>query len=289
MPDAGPLGPATVIVMGLLAAISFGTSDFAGGLTSRRVPLLGVSLTVQVIGTVVAIVIALAVREPLPQAGSVLLGVLAGLAGVVGILGLYQGLAVGRMGVVAPVAGVLGAAIPVLIAFVSEGPPAPSVAIGIAVALVAVVVVSRSPSPAVTRSGVEFAIVGGVGIGLFNVTVGRLPPGLIWWPILILKITAVVAILVIALVTRRPVRVPQAVLPAVLGIAAADMGGNSFYVLATQTGRLDIAAVLASLYPVMTVILAILVLREHVSPQHALGIAAAAVAIALIAAGSPPG
>ena len=286
MVDAGPLGSATVVVTGLLAALSFGLSDFGGGLTSRRASVLGVTLSVQSIGIVFALVIAVGVGEPLPSSDGLLTGILAGVAGVVGILGLYQGLAVGRMGVVAPVAGVLGAAIPVLIAFVSEGPPSLGVAIGMALALVAVVVVSRSPSVGATRSGVEYAFVGGLGIGLINVLIGRLPAGLIWWPILVLKITATVVIAALAVVVRQPVRIPRPVRPAILAIAVADMSGNSFYVLATQTGRLDIAAVLSSLYPVVTVILAVLILREHVSRRHAIGIAAAALAIAMIAAGT---
>jgi drug/metabolite transporter (DMT)-like permease len=286
MPDAGPFGPATVVVLGLLSALSFGSSDFGAGLTSRRVPVLGVALAVQIVGAAIALAAALAVSEPPPDAGALGLGIGAGLCGVAGILCLYSGLAVGRMGVVAPVTGVLGAALPVVVALVFEGVPAPGVSLGMALALVAVVIVSRAPAVGGRRSGIELALVAGAFIGLFNVIIGRLPEGVVWWPLLALKLAAAALILLVALLGRRPWRVAPRMIPAAAGVGLGDMAGNALYVLATQTGRLDVAAVLSSLYPVVTVILAILILREHVGRQHAFGIGLAALGIALIAAGS---
>jgi drug/metabolite transporter (DMT)-like permease len=286
MADAGPLGPATVVVLGLLSAASFGASDFGGGLSSRYLPILGVTLIVNFVGGVIALVAALLVAEAPPTATALLLGCLAGAVGVVGILGLYHGLAVGRMGVVAPVVGVVGAAIPVVVGLFVQGAPRVEVGIGIALALVAVVVVSSSQNTSNRRSGFEFALLGGLGIGLFNILISRLPEGSVWWPLLALKIT-VVAILALAVVlARRPWRVQRRSLGTTAAIGVGDMSGNVFYVLATQTGRLDIAAVLSSLYPVVTVVLAIVVLREHVNRRHAAGIATAAVGVAFIALGS---
>ena len=286
MPDAGPLGPATVVVLGLLSAASFGASDFGGGLSSRHVPILGVALIVNIVGGLIAVVVAVLIGEAAPTPGALVFACLAGAAGVLGIIGLYQGLAVGQMGVVAPVVGVVGATIPVLVGLVVQGAPRPEVAIGIALALVAVVVVSGSQDAINRTAGLQFAIMGGLGIGLFNTLISRLPEGSVWWPLLALKIT-VVAILVGAVVlTRRPWRVPGSRIVTTSAIGVLDMSGNVFYVLATQTGRLDIAAVLSSLYPVVTVVLAILVLREHVNRRHAVGIATAAVGVALIALGS---
>ena len=286
MPDAGPLGPATVVVLGLLSAASFGASDFGGGLSSRHLPLFGVMLISNAAGVVLALAMALGVREPAPQPGAIIAAAAGGVCGAVGLLGLYQGLAVGRMGVVAPVVGVIGASLPVLVGIAVEGAPRPAVALGIGLALVAVVVVSRTPSPSGGRSGIEFALLGGVGIGLVSVLIGQLPAGSVWWPLVVLKMTAIGAIATVIAVWQRPWRIRgrSMAAPAVVGVG--DMMGNAFYVLATQSGRLDIAAVLSSLYPVVTVVLAIAVLREHIGRRQAIGIATAAIAVALIAAGS---
>jgi drug/metabolite transporter (DMT)-like permease len=286
MPDAGPLGPATVVVLGLLSAASFGASDFGGGLSSRRLPLLGVMLMVNSAGGLLALTVALAIREPAPLASTVAAAALGGVFGAFGLLGLYQGLAVGRMGVVAPVVGVVGASLPVVVGIGLQGAPRPQAAIGIGLALLAVIIVSRTPSPTGRRSGIEFALLGGVGIGLVSTLIGLLPDGSVWWPLVVLKVTSIAVIAMVTVVTGRPwqIRGRSVVPPAAVGLG--DMLGNGFYVLATQSGRLDIAAVLSSLYPVVTVVLAIVVLREHIGRRHAVGIATAVVAVALIAAGS---
>ena len=286
MPDAGPLGPATVVVLGLLSAASFGASDFGGGLSSRRLPLFGVMLVSNSAAVVLALAIALATREAAPDTSSMVAAALGGVCGAVGLIGLYRGLAVGRMGVVAPVVGVIGASLPVLVGIAVEGAPHPLVALGIGLALVAVVVVSRTPSPGGGRSGIEFALLGGIGIGLVSALIGQLPAGSVWWPLVILKTTAILSIVTMIVVARRPWRIQsRSVLPPA-AVGLGDMAGNGFYVLATQSGRLDIAVVLSSLYPVVTILLAITLLRERISRQHAVGIAAAALAVALIALGS---
>jgi drug/metabolite transporter (DMT)-like permease len=286
MPDAGPLGPASVVVLGLLSALSFGASDFGGGLSSRHLPLFGVMLVASLAAVILALTVALAIHEPAPEPGAIISAAVGGVAGVIGLLGLYQGLAVGRMGVVAPVVGLVGASLPVLVGIGLEGPPRTEVAIGIGLALVAVVIVSRTPSPTGRRSGIEFALIGGIGIGLVSTLIGQLPEGSVWWPLVVLKLASITVILLAIVLTRRPWRVHGRSLAPPVAIGVGDMTGNVFYVLATQSGRLDIAAVLSSLYPVVTVVLAIVVLREHISRQHALGIAAAVAAVALIAAGS---
>jgi drug/metabolite transporter (DMT)-like permease len=286
MPDAGPLGPATVVVLGLLSAASFGASDFGGGLSTRRLPVLGVMLAVNSTGLVVALAIAALTREPGPEAGTIAVAAVGGVSGALGVLGLYRGLAVGRMGVVAPVVGVIGASLPVLVGVLSQGAPRLEAGIGIALALVAVVIISRAPSPTGSRSGIEYALLGGLGIGVVSVLIGRLPEGSVWWPLVVLKVAAVGFIGLAIVASRRPIGVPARSVGALAVVGLGDMAGNGFYVLATQSGRLDIAAVLSSLYPVVTVLLAIVVLREQIGRRHAVGIATAAIAVALIAVGS---
>ncbi|HEV7809874.1 MAG TPA: EamA family transporter [Candidatus Limnocylindrales bacterium] len=232
------------------------------------------------------VVVALVIAEPFPGPTTLALAALAGLFAVGGILGLYQGLANGRMGVVAPVTGLIAATLPVVVAFAWQGLPSPAVIIGIAAAFVAVVLVSRSEDPAGGPSGIEYALVGGVGLGIFNIAVAAFPEHRVAWPLVIIKVAAFLAIAVVVVTTRRPWRLPRGILPAALLVAALDLTGNALYVLATQAGRLDIAATLSSLYPVTTVVLAVIVLREHVSRTHLVGIVMAGLAITLIAGGS---
>jgi drug/metabolite transporter (DMT)-like permease len=232
--------------------------------------------------------LALAIGEPFPGPATFWLAVLAGLFAVAGIVGLYTGLAVGRMGVVAPVTGVIAAVLPVIVGFVTRGWPGPAVTIGIVLALVAVVLVSRSDDPSGRRSGIEYGLLGGVGLGFFNIAIGAFPEHLVAWPLGIIKVAALIPIAAIVILGRRAWRIPRAVMPIVLLGAFTDLAGNAFYILATQAGRLDIAATLSSLYPVTTVILAIAILHEHLTGSHVLGIVLAAAGVVLIASGSAP-
>jgi drug/metabolite transporter (DMT)-like permease len=287
VPTAEPFGPGSgVVVFGLASAVAWGAGDFGGGWASRRAPVLGVSLVVQLLGVGLAAILALLSGEATPEPGSMAIAVAAGIVVVVGILGLYQGLAVGRMGVVAPVTGVIAATLPVVAGIAMAGPPAASVLVGIFLALVAVVLVSRVQGEDGRRSGIEFALVAGVGIGLFNILAGLLPDGEVFGPLFFIKLAAAIVIVAIVALGRRPWRVPQATVPIALAVGAFDMCGNALYLLATQAGRLDVAATLSSLYPVTTIVLAVALLGERVTRFHAVGIAAAVAAVVLIGAGS---
>ncbi len=286
MPEGGPFGPASVIVFALFSAAAWGTSDFAGGLTSRRVPVSVLVLASQLVGLVVALVLAVLRWEPVPAPADVFWSVVAGAIGAGAILALYAGLAVGRMGVVAPVAGVLGATVPVAVGIALEGLPDGMVLAGIASAIVAVILVSRVAGETGSRSGIELGLIAGVGIGVFNVTITRVGEQLVFGPLAILRLTAAVLLAIAVVVTRQRVALPARLAPAVVTIGVLDMAGNAGFLFAEQTGPLAVAAVLSSLYPVTTVILATIILRERVNRRHAAGIALALAAIVLIATGS---
>ncbi len=248
--------------------------------------VFGVVLIVQVVGAILAIGIAAWRGEAVGEPAAIAIAAGAGIGGGVGLLGLYHGLAVGRMGVVAPVTGLLAAALPVFVGIARDGLPVPSVGVGIVIAIVAVVIVSRVPGLDGGRSGFEFGVIAGLGFAAFNILVGFLPGDAVFAPLVVLKLAAGVLIVGVVAVARQRVTFSRAAMPFALGAAVLDLFGNAFYVLATQSGRLDVAVTLSSLYPVTTVILAVIVLRERVTGRHAIGIAATAVAIALIAAGS---
>jgi drug/metabolite transporter (DMT)-like permease len=286
MPDAGPFGPASVVVFGLIGAAAWGAADFGGGLASRRAALFGVALASQVVGMVAAFLLARAWSEPAPTSADLGWGALAGVLGAAGILGLYGGLAVGRMSVVAPVTGVLAAMIPVLVGIILEGVPPPLVVIGIGLAVVAVVLVSRVRDDRPGRSGIELALVGGVALGLTSVALSRIDGSVVFGGLTAMRVAEGATIAAAILLTRRPARVPIPVLPAVGLIGLLDMTGNAGFVMANATGELAVAAVLTSLYPVGTVVLAAVFLRESVNRSHAAGIVLALAAIVLIAFGA---
>ena len=224
--------------------------------------------------------------EPIPSPADTAWSVVGGVFGVIGIAALYAGLGRGRMSVVAPVTGVLAAALPVLAGIVLEGIPQAGVLAGIGLALLAVVLVSISTDDGARSSGIGFAILAGSGIGAFNIAIAQVSDGLVFGPLTIFRVTQATLVVAAILVWRSPWRLPPRLLPAILLIGLLDMGGNAFYIAATQSGQLAIAATLSSLYPVTTAILAAIFLRERVGGTHGVGIVMAAVAIVLIASGA---
>jgi drug/metabolite transporter (DMT)-like permease len=241
----------------------------------------------QLIGLVAALGVGVARGEPLPQGSDVLWAVAAGCFGVIGITSLYRGLAVGRMGVVAPTTGVLAAVVPVTVGFALEGLPSVEVIVGILLALLAVVLVTRSPGhDASAASGIGWGLLGGLGIGLFNVCIGQLSGAGAFGPLVITRLVQAGILLLVIVLARQPWRMPWASARWVVVIGLLDMVGNAAFILAAQAGDLAIAATLSSLYPVGTVILAIAVLHERLTRSHSVGIVLTGAAILLIGLGT---
>jgi drug/metabolite transporter (DMT)-like permease len=254
---------------------------------SRRLPLLGVVFTTQVFGMVVGLVIALLRGETMPMGSDLAWSVGAGLCGTVGMTSLYRGLAMGRMGVVAPTTGVVGAVVPVIVGFVTEGVPSALTIAGIATALLAVVLVTRAPGHQSDRpSGVEWALLAGLAIGGFNICVGQLSGAGQFGPLVVLRGVQAVILGGLILLWRRPWRVPRPDLGRLFGVGVLDMLGNVAFISAAQVGALAVATILSSLYPVTTVLLALTLLHERVTRSHIVGIALTVAAIALITVGT---
>ena len=287
MPEP-PIPPAVaVVVLGLLASMGWGIADFGGGLTSRRAPVLGVLLGSQIASLAIGVPILAAVSEPAMRQIDLAVSIAGGVLGAAGLSLLYRGLSVGRMGVVAPVAAVITATLPVVYGFVTEGAPSSLAIVGIVAAIVSVVLVSRSPDAADGRpSGLRYGVAAGTLFGLFTIGAAQLNDGLIMSPVVVIRVASVLVITTWILVRRQPWRVPRSLWPALVAVGVMDMSATAAYLGAIAVGPLSIAAILASLYPVVTTILAALVLRERVTPVHAAGILAAGVAVALIA-GAP--
>jgi drug/metabolite transporter (DMT)-like permease len=287
LPNLDLAAPLTVIAFALLAAGSWGFSDFGGGLLGRRSPVIGVLLVTQAIGCAIALA-AIPIRGEAILAGKDLaLTGLGGLLAAVGIGSLYWGLAVGRMGIVAPIAAVLAALTPATLGFMIEGIPSPIVLGGMAIAVVAVVIVSLSPGDRSDRpSGLGLALLAGVVLGLLAFTMSRVSSAYLFGPLAVMRLVQVVIFGLVILARRRRWRLPRTSWRLALGVAIVDLLGNAAYLTAARSGQLAMASVVSSLYPVVTVLLAVSILRERMTASHTAGVALAGVAIAMIAGGS---
>lgn len=255
-------------------------------MAARRGPVFGVVLVSQAVGMAVALLVAVARGEPVPILADLGWAVAAGIAGSAGISGLYHGLATGRIAVVAPITGVLAAGIPVVTGWLLQGTPAETQIAGIGLAVLAVILVSTSSDPAGDRpAGVRFGLLAGVGFGLFNVFASRFAPGSVFGPLVVVRAIEAITVFAVVLGSRSAWRLPRSVVPLAVLVGLGDMAGNGFFILAAQAGRLDVAGVLSSLYPVTTIILATVLLHERVTRSHAAGIGAAMAGIVLIARG----
>jgi drug/metabolite transporter (DMT)-like permease len=287
MPDFGLSTTFVAIVLSLVAAALWGTSDFTGGLLGRRAPILGVLLATQAVGFVIAALVTGLRGEPGMVGPDLWLALGGAVLGALGVSSLYQGLAVGRMGIVAPVAAVLTAVTPALIGVVLQGVPPLVVIVGLAVAIVAVVTVSASPDDGSGRpAGLQYGLVAGVSLGLLSVVFSRISMAYVFAPLAVLR-GGVVLIFAVFIVARRlPWRVPRSEWWLVLVVGVVDLAGNAAFITAVRTGDLAITAVLSSMYPVVTVLLAASVLREKITLTHAAGVALAMLAVVLITGGS---
>ncbi|MGL4651018.1 MAG: EamA family transporter [Caldilineaceae bacterium] len=277
------------VALGLLSALSWGSGDFCGGLAAKRANPVFVVFASQLVGATLLAVLAVVFGEPLPGVEVWAWAAAAGLAGAFGLVALYTGLAQGMMGVVAPVSGVVGAAVPIVVAAVTVGLPGALPLAGFALALLSVWLLSGgavSQSTKARSSGLRLALIAGTGFGLFFVFLDQAAEVAIWWPLVIARGMACLALAPFLLRSARHGGLGdlKAALPFILLAGVLDSGGNLFFGLAAQIGRLDMAAVLSSLYSAVTVGLAWLFLRERLTRPQWAGVAAALIAIPLIAA-----
>jgi drug/metabolite transporter (DMT)-like permease len=280
------------VVLALVAAASWGTSDFLGGLAGRRrTDEVTVSFGAQVVGLLGFALLALAVPSDGLARGDLALAAGAGVGGAIGVTLLYRGLTRGTMGVVAPVTGAGSAAIPVAWGGVTGEVPGALGWLGIAAAITAIVLVSRQPAPAVATDGVPAtaglweAVGAGVGFGAVFVLLDALSPTSGLLPLVPMKLVAAVVLGVVVLARRVPPLPGAGARLPVLGVGVLDNAANLAYLLATRSGLLAAVAVIASLYPVVTVLLARRVLHEHLTPTQFAGLALALGGVVLLAVG----
>jgi len=277
------------VALALAASCSWGTSDFIGGLQTRRLGVVPVMTGVTALPLVVIVPLIIATAAPVPGARAIVASVLAGLVGLAGLTVLYRALALGPMSLVAPISAT-GAVVPVVAGLATGDHPSLVQGAGFAVTIAGVVLAARprgrpGPEARLDSRGVTLAIVAALGIGCFFVGahVGS-RDGVLWF--LLLTRTAALVPLAVVIGLRGAAVIPRAQqLPPLLGVAALDGGATALLSLANRHGVVSIVSVVASLYPVVTLLLARALLGERMSPPQAAGVAGALAGVALVSAG----
>jgi drug/metabolite transporter (DMT)-like permease len=272
------------IFFALTSAFVWGAGDFSGGMASRRSHSIQVLALSSLSGLLVLAGCAFLWREALPSLPGILWSVGAGFSGAVGIALLYGALSMGYAAVVAPTSAVISALLPVIFSIWTDGLPAPARLFGFILALAGIWLVSQQADgklEGVSRKAFSMACLAGVAFGGFFILVAQVEHGEVFTPLVICRFVALLTSLLLLAVNRLPMpglrSNPVALLAGVL-----DVGGNTFYLLAKQYTSLDVAAVLASLYPASTVLLARIILKEKIAALQWFGIVLCLVAISLI-------
>ena len=272
------------IVYGLASAISWGTGDFSGGFATKSSSVYGVLLFVYIIGLVLLSVFALWLGSPVPGIYFLVLGALAGLASFLGLAALYRSLADGQMGIVAPLTAVIAAVLPVFWGMLLEGYPSKLQFVGFMIAFAAIWFLS-SPEKFQKIQWRKLGLPAAAGLcfGLTYILVDQAAKQTVLWPLIAARCSGIAAIIVLLAIFRLGTLPRKNKYPVVCLAGIFDTAGTTFYALAAHTGRLDISAVLASMYPAATVMLAWFILKERLSRRQWFGVVAAMFALALIA------
>jgi drug/metabolite transporter (DMT)-like permease len=275
------------ILYGLLSGISWGAGDFAGGLASRKLGAYRAVFYSDLFGLVLILFVSFFYREALPSRFVIVNAALGGMLGTFGLLMLYRALSQGRMSIAAPVSALFAALLPVAVGLITQGLPTLFQLIGFGFALAAIWLISQGSSTEPFRlenlADLRLPLLAGLGFAGYFIFLHRASNGsdLLFTPIIISRAAGTVLILMVVLARRDSFVVPREAWPIVLTNATLDVGGNLFFILASQVGRLDVSAVLSSLYPGSTVILAWIFLKEKISPRQVTGIVSALIAIVM--------
>jgi drug/metabolite transporter (DMT)-like permease len=272
----------------LAAVLCWGTSDFAGGYASKRSDAFIVTLLSHAGGFVLMLSLALLTHAPYPSASSRHWALLAGALGGTALAIFYRVLATGNMGLTAPVAAVLGAAIPAAFAIVTQGFPGMISIAGFLLAGTGIWLISRPEGPTRSYAGISTAALAGVGFAGFFICIDRAGDSSALWSAVHSRVASLAIVAAIVLFRwgwfrETPTRLQPAGAALALFAGCLDVSGTAVFIRAEQTGRLDTAVVLSSLYPVITVLLARAVLHEHFTRWKTIGIFAALLAVPLIA------
>ncbi len=275
--------PTLPILLGLLSALTWGAANFGGGIAAKQTNSYGVVIVSHFGSLLLLGIFAAFMREPLPAGRELIFGVAAGMASGTGLMLLYRALAEGKMSIGAPVSAVVAAAIPVIVGSVTQGVPAVLTFLGFSLALAAVwMLASEEGIARIKPSDLSLPFWAGITFGLFFVLMDLASQQAVYWPVVAARSGSVTGLLTFTALSRKAWKPARNHWPLLILIGVVDISGTVFYALATQIGRLDVTAVLGSLYPGATVLLAWVFLKEKISRVQAFGIVLALGAIILL-------
>ena len=272
-------------LLGLTSALSWGIGDFAGGLASRKVGAYRTVMYGEAIGLIFILLALPFTDEPFPDSHTLKWSIAAGIVGAIGLIAFFEAMRTGRISVVAPISALMGAIIPVVVGSFVDGLPQPIVFLAFALALIAVVLISREKDEENAQKNGHYLYLpslAGIGFGFYFVFMHEASQNLVIGPLIAARSAGMLSIVFFLLLKKEKLSIKPGNWRLLTVNAFFDVGGNAFYILAGQVGRLDISAVLASLYPGMTVFLAWLILKEKLQLSQWIGIILAFVAIILM-------
>ncbi len=271
------------VAFSLAAVLCWGTSDFTGGYASKGSDSFRVTMLSHAAGLALMLTLALLTGAPYPAPSSRGWALLAGALGGTALAIFYRTLADGNMGITAPVAAVLGAAIPTAFVILTQGVPAKLSLAGFLLAGIGIWLISRPDGSANNHAGLVMAALAGIGFAGFFLCIHRTGDSSVLWSAVHSRFASLMIVGAIVLWRRGRGRVQRADASLALFAGCLDVTGTALFIRAEQTGRLDSAVVLSSLYPVITVLLARIVLHERFTTWKTIGVFAALLAVPLIA------
>jgi drug/metabolite transporter (DMT)-like permease len=274
------------VLFGLSSALSWGAADFCGGLASRKGKAYQVVLFGEAVGLAFLVVAAwLSGEKPLPWT-SLLMCTVAGSMGVLGLLLFFKSMTAGKMSVAAPVSALTAALLPVIVGSILDGFPGGRTFAGFGLALVAIWFISQpdggEKNIRVRLADLSLPLIAGLSFGVYLILYNRGSQTNLFLPLVASRLAGTVTMLLFVLFMRQPLLPGRAVWPLITLNGILDVTGNGLYILAGQAGRMDVAAVLVSLYPGSTVLLAGLILHERLNRAQVVGVLAALAAIVLM-------
>ena len=274
----------SALLLGLGAGLGWGVSDFLGGLASRRGAIFAVLALAQLAGSALLACILLAVRPEIPSAPALGWGLAAGLAGAVGVAALYRGMAVGSIGIVAPISA-MAVIVPVAVGLARGERPAALVSLGIVVAIVGSILAGRSPGPTGGSSGAGLATIAALGFGWGFVFIDIAAEEGAIWAFSMARLASTVLLVGAALVVMGLPLLARRVAALAMTAGTIEAGSGLAFAAATTVGLLSVVSVLSSLYPAVTVALAFVILGERLGRVQWVAVALVLAGVAAIAAG----
>ncbi|MFM7744449.1 MAG: EamA family transporter [Actinomycetota bacterium] len=276
------------VVFALLTAVVYGIADYSGGRGSRLASSFTVTLVGQCAGFTGALLLALFIGDPVPSGHDLFISAAAGVAGSLGLLGFYRAMASGSMTIVAPITALVGTTIPVVWGLV-EGERRGLVAyVGMIVAVIAVVLVTDALGVQDKRTPaniVVLAVIAGACFATIFIAFDHVSSDAGLWPLVALRSVSLPIVLLVVVSTRHPLRTKGEATRWALTSGILDSAANGFYLIAARHGLLSVVAVIASLYPVSTLVLATSLDKEKLHPAQWVGVGLALIALVFVSAG----